>query len=314
MVNKQENTKTLGRGLSSLLGQSKRDFKEKFNDDVNTSSALRALNINDLEPGNFQPRKIFSSEKLKELAISIRKNGLLQPIIVREKISSNGKFQIIAGERRWRACKSLGFNKIDAIIKNLDDRESLELALIENIQRSDLTLLEEAEGYQKLIDEFNYTQEELSEKIGKSRSHIANMLRLLGLPFALKEMLNDGLISMGHARALLSLEDPISIAKRVIKDKLNVRQTEDLVRNVLNPDGRLKINNKIEKNVTETVTVKNISTEIKKEKDPDIIELENTLTNNIGLPVFIEDVDNTGSVVIKFNSLKELDSIIQLLS
>lgn len=222
--------KGLGKGLSALMG-------EEYSSSVNSSSATDnkayspgTLPVGSIHSGTFQPRMRFDEEYLSELADSIEKNGVMQPIIVRPSLTESGKYEIIAGERRWRASKMAKMTDIPVIIRDIDDQLALELALVENIQRQDLTPLEEAGGYQRLIDEFGYTQEELARTVGKSRSHIANLLRLLSMPEELKTYLDKDELSMGHARALLNADKPVELAREVVKRGLNVRQTENLVR------------------------------------------------------------------------------------
>ena len=213
--------RVLGRGLSSLLKEEILPVDTGF-----TTNNL--LNIDQIEVGKYQPRKNFNEEKLRELANSIISNGLVQPIIVSAPV--NGKYQIIAGERRYRACKIAGWTEIPVIIKNLSNKEILEIALIENIQREELTAIEEAEGYERLIKEFGYTQAELADAVGKSRSHVANLLRLNSLPASIKLMVNNGQLSMGHARCLIGLDNAEELAGKVIANDLNVRQTEEITR------------------------------------------------------------------------------------
>ena len=213
--------RALGRGLSSLL-----------NEEITPIEIITSSNNIDLEliEGNEdQPRKYFDEEKIKELADSINSHGLVQPIIVNK--SQSGKYKIIAGERRFRACKIAGLRQVPVIIKDLTEKEILEIALIENIQRQELTAIEEAEGFQKLIKEYGYSQGELAVVVGKSRSHVANLLRLNQLPESIKFMINNGQLSMGHARCLIGLENAEEIATKIVANDLNVRQVEELVSN-----------------------------------------------------------------------------------
>jgi ParB family chromosome partitioning protein len=208
----------LGRGLSSLL-------KEEVVA-IEAVKATHLLHINQIEVGAFQPRKNFNEEKIRELADSITSKGLVQPIVVNKSVS--GKYKIIAGERRYRACKLAGIFEIPVIIKDLSDKEVLEIALIENIQREELTAIEEAEGFEKLIREFGYSQSDLAIAVGKSRSHVANLLRLNQLPVSIKNMVNSGQLSMGHARCLIGIDNAEELAIKIIENGLNVRQAEDL--------------------------------------------------------------------------------------
>lgn len=208
----------LGRGLSSLLSPKTEENKE----------SIFSLSVDAIEKGAFQPRKHFPEEEIRELAASIQQRGVLQPILVRVLSAAEGKYELIAGERRWRATKLAGLDKIPAIVRYFSDKEVLEIGLLENIQRQDLNPMEEAEGYQRLSQEFNHTQETLSRILGKSRSHIANTLRLLSLPKTVQEHLITGKLSPGHGRALIGMENPEEIADMIISRRLNVRQAEAL--------------------------------------------------------------------------------------
>ena len=205
--------KGLGRGLSSLLGDTSKKFE------------TNKVSIKDLVRNKYQPRKNFNKENLEELTNSIREQGVIQPIIVRPDKSSEGKYEIIAGERRWLASQNAGLHEVPVVILNVDDVKSLEFAIVENVQRQDLNPIEEARGYQKLIDDFNYNQEKLSKFIGKSRSYIANSLRLLTLPEEVLKMVEQGNLSAGHARSLIGLMNSVDIAKKIIQKKLSVRQS-----------------------------------------------------------------------------------------
>ena len=209
--------KGLGRGLSSLLGDSSKKIE------------TNKISIKDLTGNKFQPRKNFSKESLEELTNSIKEQGVIQPIVVRPDKSREGKYEIIAGERRWIASQNAGLHEVPVVILNVDDVKSLEFAIIENVQRQDLNPIEEARGYQKLIDDFNYNQEKLSKFIGKSRSYIANSLRLLSLPEEVLLLVQQGDLSAGHARSLIGLNNSVHIAKQIIQKKLSVRQSEVLV-------------------------------------------------------------------------------------
>ncbi len=299
-------SKGLGKGLSALMAD---DYSNISDPSVesNVASANKftqnEINIDLLCSGKYQPRNNFSEEYLGELAESIKKNGIMQPIIVRKSPNNADKYEIIAGERRWRAARLAGLSEVPIVERLIDDKQALELALVENIQREDLTSLEEAAGYQRLIDEFGYKHDELSEAVGKSRSHIANLLRLLSLPDEIKELLNDGKISMGHARALLNVKNSIELALEVVEKGLNVRQTERLGR----PEPKnSKPNNKSPKSGG--------GYNINQEKDPDIIALEQTLSDNLGLNVSINDNGQNGQIVISYDSLSQLDSILKRLA
>ncbi len=209
--------KGLGRGLSSLIG------------DTEITKSQNKLSISSIVRNKYQPRKIFDKESLEDLTASIKERGIIQPIIVR-KTDSKDKFEIVAGERRWLAAQNAGLHEIPTVIIDADNLKSLEFAIVENVQRSDLNPIEEAEGYQRLIDEFNYDQEKVSKFIGKSRAHVANCLRLLTLPNEVIELINNGSLSQGHAKILVGLENSYILAKKIIDKKLSVRQSENLVR------------------------------------------------------------------------------------
>ena len=210
--------KGLGRGLSSLIG------------DTKVNSNINKLSITDLIRSRFQPRKNFNKESLEELTNSINERGVIQPIIVRQSESQNNKYEIIAGERRWLAAQNAGLHEVPVVITEANDLKSLEFAIVENVQRHDLNSIEEANGYQRLIDEFGYDQDKVAKFIGKSRSHIANCLRLLTLPKEVIRLIEDNMLSQGHAKVLVGLENAFFVAKKIIDKKLSVRQTENLVR------------------------------------------------------------------------------------
>lgn len=298
--------KGLGKGLSALM--------EDVATPVATSgpreakSGLDSLPVEKLQPGQYQPRRQFDEEVLHELADSIEKNGIMQPIIVRPV---NDKFEIIAGERRWRAAKLAKLKEVPVIIRTVSDAQALELALIENIQRADLNPLEEAAGYQRLMDEFRYTQEKLASIVGKSRSHVANLLRLLELPNAIKKFVDQGHLSMGHARALLTAKNPEALAKRVIAEELNVRQTEDLAKGVdITQGAPAKI--KAKKGAA-SVKEKTLHTESAGKTD-EVAQIETMLAENLGLKVSLNTRSTqAGEVVISYNTLAELDEILRRL-
>ena len=227
--------KGLGRGLSSLLGDSSKK--------IETNKVL----IKDLTRNKFQPRRQFAKESLEELTNSIKEQGVIQPIVVRPNKSSEGKYEIIAGERRWLAAQNAGLHEIPVVILNVDDVKSLEFAIVENVQRQDLNPIEEARGYQRLVEDFNYNQEKLSKFIGKSRSYIANSLRLLSLPQEVHLMVEQGNLSAGHARSLIGLNNSVDIAKKIIQKKLSVRQSEILVRQFR--DKKFKLVHKKDSNI-----------------------------------------------------------------
>jgi ParB family transcriptional regulator, chromosome partitioning protein len=285
----------LGKGLSALLSPNEDNLDNK---EINNPYEM-SLNI--IIPGISQPREYFEEDALQELSESIKKNGIIQPILVR-KTKDSDFYEIIAGERRFRAANIIGLKTVPVIIRELGDRQSLELALIENIQRENLTAIEEADGYKRLQREFNYTQEQLAEILGKSRSHIANMLRLLTLPQTVKDMINKGLISMSHARILVSSENPEALAEQIIRDGINVRDAEKLATGSGYAGGSVK---------SKKPSVNQNNRKNSAQKDEDLIELERSLSENIGLKVEIEDTNNGGRVVLHFNNLTELDKILQ---
>jgi len=268
--------KGLGRGLSSLLG----DSPSK----ITTNKVL----INDITRNKFQPRKYFEKESLEELTNSIKHQGVIQPIIVRPDKSQDGKYEIIAGERRWLASQNAGLHEVPVVVLNVDDLKSLEFAIVENVQRLDLNPIEEARGYQQLIDKYNYNQEKLAQFIGKSRSYIANSLRLLSLPEEILVMVEHGNLSAGHARSLINLNNSIEIAKKIIQKKLSVRQSEILVRQY--KDKKFKLIYK---------------------KDSNILELQKVLEEKTGLNVSINNKkNNTGNIVFNYRDLDQLDKLI----
>jgi len=277
----------LGRGLSALLGDST----------AAPGRSQRHLPIGQLEPSPLQPRRHFGAEELDSLAESIRSNGMLQPILVRPHPSRPGLYQIVAGERRWRAAQIAKLHDVPVVERTLSDREVLELAIVENVQRHDLTALEEAEGYRRLIDEFGRSQEELAQQVGKSRAHIANTLRLLKLPTAVQALLQEGKLTAGHARALLAAADPEALVHRVIAHGLSVRQTEALAaRAATKPRPR-------------TAPVKDANTRA----------LEEDLGRSLGLKVEIDHGGGAegaqgGRLTVRYRSLEQLDEVIRRLN
>jgi len=284
--------KKLGMGLSALLGEDEQEFSE-----LEAGEHTKTVAITHLHPGKYQPRHAFAEEELQNLADSIRAKGVLQPLLVRPHPQQVGAFEIIAGERRWRAAQLAQVHDVPVIVRDFDDRETLEVALIENLQRQDLSPLEEADGYQRLMDEFSHTQEALAGALGKSRSHVANMLRLLTLPEAVKALLDDGRLSAGHARALVGHADAEALARTVVKKGLNVRQTEALAKGGAadKAGGAGKA-------------------AAKKVKDADTLALENDLANLLGLKVDVNDQGGHGTVVIHYETLEQLDGVLARLT
>lgn len=292
----------LGRGLSALLGE--QDEATAANALANTPTldvsaisvgSSQPVSVNAIQAGKFQPRSIFREEELAELAASITKNGVVQPIIVRRISGASVPFEIVAGERRFRASKLAGLAAIPAIVVEVDDKQALEIALVENIQRRDLAPTEVASGYQRLMDEFSYTQEALGDVLGKSRSQIANTLRLLELPEAVKSLLNDEKITFGHARALLGYEQAEMVAEQIVARQLSVRQTEQLIKQLADLPRTQKATRKIA------------------ERDPDIVDLEKLVSRNLGLHVRIENRGEKGRITVEYQNLAELDKVLRLL-
>ena len=268
--------KGLGRGLSSLLGDSRKKVE------------TNKISIKDLSRNKFQPRKHFNKESLEELTNSIRERGVIQPIVVRPDKGNDGKYEIIAGERRWLASQNAGLHEVPVVILDVDDVKSLELAIVENVQRQDLNPIEEAKGYQRLVDDFNYNQDKLSKFIGKSRSYIANSLRLLGLPGEVLAMVESGNLSAGHGRTLIGLNNAFDIAKKIIQKKLSVRQSEVLVRQLRNK--KFKLVHK---------------------KDTNILDLQKDLEEKTGLSVSISNKkNNSGTISFEYHDLDQLDKLI----
>ena len=269
--------KGLGRGLSSLLGDSSQKVQTNKNP------------IQNILRNQFQPRKNFNKSSLEELANSIKEQGVIQPIVVRPSSSQNGKYEIIAGERRWLASQNAGLHEVPVVILNVDDVKSLEFAIVENVQRQDLNPVEESRGYQRLVDDFNYNQDKLSKFIGKSRSYIANSLRLLSLPSEVLEMVEQGNLSAGHARSLIGLNNSIELAKKIIQKKLSVRQSENLAKQYR--DKKFKLISK---------------------KDPNILDLQKTLEEKTGLNISITNKkNNSGTITFEYKDLDQLDKIIK---
>ncbi len=291
-------TNKLGRGLSSLLGEKKLNLNSGLMSIDLSADKVQKLAVDLLKPGKFQPRKYFNEEELKELSISIKKYGILQPIVVRKLAEDSTKFEIIAGERRHRAAKLAGLETVPVIVKEFDDKDVLSLAIIENIQRSDLSVIEEAEAYYSLIRDFNYTQQDVANFVGKSRSYVANIVRLLDLPTEVKEMLYKKEIDMGHARALINCDKAIEIAHMIVENQLSVRETEKLVRDYNNGKNALKQNIK-------KAQVSMINKEYFK-------KIETSLFNKINLKSKIEfnNQKNKGKIIINYSSMEELENFL----
>jgi len=293
--------KGLGKGLSALM---KEDYSSAQQNASANDNGTGTLPLDKLVAGKYQPRNSFSSEALDELATSIEKNGIMQPILVRAV--ANGKYEIIAGERRFRAAKLAKLKDVPVLIRDdVNDQQALELALVENIQRQDLNPLEEATGYQRLMDEFKYTQDKLSSVVGKSRSHVANLLRLLSLPEGVKKYVETGDLSMGHARALIGVDGAEKMAKEVVAKQLSVRETETLVRGGAAPQPQQQ---------SRPVSPQKQPAKSSGNKSEDVLQLEQMLSDNLGLGVSITSRGGqAGEVTISYNSLMELDEILRRL-
>jgi ParB family chromosome partitioning protein len=293
VMSEEGGKRNLGRGLSALLGAENEDYASL--DRVRMS---KMVPIELVHPGPFQPRHNFDDEQLQSLAESIRANGILQPILVRRHPQTPNAFEIVAGERRWRAAQIAQLHEVPVLIRELGDREALELAIVENVQRQDLSALEEAEGYRRLLEEFGNTQEDLAKHVGKSRSHIANTLRLLNLPEGVKLLLEQGRLTAGHARALLNAGDPMALAEKVVAKGLNVRQAERLVQGARVPAAKVS-------------AVAKPATPV---KDADTAALERDLSALLGLKVTISFQGQGGSLTIHYQTLEQLDDVLQRLS
>jgi len=270
--------KGLGRGLSSLIGETK------------IESQKNKIGITEIVPNKYQPRKNFDEENLNDLVNSIRERGVIQPIIVRKSEDQISKYEIIAGERRWLAAQKAGLHEVPVVVTEADDLKSLEFAIVENVQRHDLNPLEEAQGYQRLINEFSYDQEKVSKFIGKSRSHVTNCLRILSLPDDVLKLIEDKKLTSGHAKILVGLDNASFVANKIVDKKLSVRQAETFV----------KI---FKKNKNHT-----------KQKDPNLSYLEDSITSKIGLNVLIKNKkNNKGQIIIEYKELDQLNKIVEII-
>ncbi len=271
--------KGLGRGLSSLIGETKTEIN------------INKISISDLKSNKFQPRKLFEEDSLQNLTNSIKERGIIQPIIVRKSSDENFKYEIIAGERRWLAAQKAGLHEVPVVITEADDLKSLEFAIVENVQRNDLNAIEEARGYQRLIQEFSYDQEKVAQFIGKSRSHIANFLRLLGLPATVLKLIETKKLTPGHAKILVGLNNAEFVANKIVEKSLSVRQAENLV--------------KIFKTKRQT---------FKKSKDSNLQALEASIVEKIGLNVLIKNKkNNSGTLLLEYKDLDQLNKIIEII-
>ena len=271
--------KGLGRGLSSLIGDAKVDTN------------INKLSISELVRNKYQPRKSINQENLDELTNSIKERGIIQPIIVRKSVDQKFKYEIIAGERRWLAAQNAGLHEVPVVITEADDLKSLEFAIVENVQRIDLNVIEEAQGYQRLINDFSYDQNKVAQFIGKSRSHVSNCLRLLNLPNEVVDLIKNNKLSQGHAKILVGLENAFFLAKKIIEKQLSVRQSESLVK------------------IFKTKKISKF-----KVKDPNLKHLELTLADKIGLNVLIKNnKNNAGSITLEYKNLEQLNRLIEVI-
>ena len=279
MMNPFKTKKGLGRGLSSLIG------------DVDSKPIKNKISISSIIRNKFQPRKNFDKGKMEELTNSIKERGIIQPIIVRKSSDHSDKFEIIAGERRWQAAQSAGLHEIPAVEIEADNLKSLEFSIVENVQRRDLNPIEEAQGYKKLIDDFNYDQEKVSKFIGKSRVHVTNCLRLLTLPDEVISLIEENKISQGHAKVLVGLDNAHFLAKKMIEKKLSVRQAENLIRSLKSYKGKSKIT-----------------------KNPNLTNLESSIEEKTGIKVFIRNKkNNAGQVTFEYKDLDQLNRLIMVI-
>jgi len=279
MMNPFKSKKGLGRGLSSLIG------------DADSKPLKNKVSISSIIRNKFQPRKNFDKEKMEELTNSIRERGIIQPIIVRKSSDEIEKFEIIAGERRCQAAQNAGLHEVPVVEIEADNLKSLEFAIVENVQRSDLNPIEEAKGYKKLIDEFNYDQDKVSKFIGKSRAHVANCLRLLSLPHEVILLIEENKITQGHAKVLVGFDNAHFLAKKIVEKKLSVRQAESLIRALKSYKGKRKIS-----------------------KNPNLDSLESSIEEKTGIKVFIRNKkNNTGNVTFEYKNLDQLNRLIMVI-
>jgi len=278
-MNTNKIKKGLGRGLSSLIGETKAEIN------------INKVSISDLASNKFQPRKTFDEDSLQDLTNSIKERGIIQPIIVRKSSDDSSKYEIIAGERRWLAAQKAGLHEVPVVITDVDDLKSLEFAIVENVQRNDLNAIEEARGYQRLIKEFSYDQEKVAQFIGKSRSHIANFLRLLNLPEPVLKLVETQKLTLGHAKILVGLNNAEFVANKIIEKNFSVRQSENFVK-------IFKINKKSFKNL----------------KDSNLQSLESSIVEKIGLNVLIKNKkNNSGSITFEYKEVDQLNKIIEII-
>lgn len=287
----------LGRGLEALLGAERDAPPEASRETAPAGRAPLTLPIEKIRPGRYQPRKRFDDAEVEALAKSIREKGILQPVLVRPAPGEPGMYELVAGERRWRAAQQAQLHEIPALVRELADRDTLEVALVENLQRQDLTAIEEARGYQRMIDDFRRTQEDVAEIVGKSRPHVANTLRLLTLPAAIQAMLDDGRLTAGHGRPLVGLDGAERLAERIVASGLSVRETERLAQKVR--DGGW-----------EALEAKRGAAGERTGRSPDLVELEHDVSERLGLVVQIKTRGESGEVTIRYKTLEQLDDLL----
>ena len=290
-MSEKQRTRGLGRGLSALLSEPDAEREELPKESREILEGARQIPIELIRPNPAQPRRTFDAEDLADLSASIRERGVLQPLLLRP--TEDEEFEIVAGERRWRAAQKAGLHEVPAVIRRLTDAETLEIAIIENVQRADLNPLEEADAYDRLMKDFSRTQAEVADVVGKSRAHVANMLRLLKLPARVRKLLSDGALSAGHARALANADDPEALARRVVKEGLSVRAVEDLARK------------------PETAKKKKPAS---KSKDADTAALEADIASALGLSVDIRHKGEAGELRLSYKSLEQLDDLCRRLT
>ena len=286
--------KRLGKGLAALIGELDSPAAQASRAEIEVKSAVGAVDalITSIGPNPANPRRLFRDEELSDLADSIRAHGVVQPVIVRPAPGKPSSYELIAGERRWRAAQRAGLERIPVIIKQVDDKTALELAIVENVQRADLNAIEEAAGYQQLVDQYQYSQNDLAQVIGKSRSHVANTLRLMRLPESVRGFIIDGSLSAGHARALITANDPDGLARRIMAEGLSVRDAERLSQSPSHQANAPKA---------------------KAEKDADLKALEASLSDATGLKVTVDHGMRGGTVTISYKTLEQLDAVAALL-
>lgn len=294
MSEERGRTRSLGRGLSALLGEDS-PAPEPVAAPADDTRPARTAPVEFLRPNRYQPRRRFDEAEIDSLVDSIRANGIIQPILVRRHPDEPGRYEIIAGERRWRAAQRAQLHEVPIVVRDLSDQAALEVALVENIQRQDLNAIDEAEGYRRLMDEFGHTQDGIATTVGKSRSHVANTMRLLALPAPVQQLVQDGAISAGHARALIGLDNALALAQEIAAKGLSVRDAERLAQTAKSPPSPPR-------------------SAVSAPKDPDTLALEKDLSNLLGLKVTIRGAGETGELAIAYKTLEQLDEVLKRLT